>query len=99
MRKSTTNMRIITLILLLFISHTKVNAQFDENYRKQPARDYDSSKFDAGFGFGLDYGGVLGVKVSYLPTTWLGYSELLASLFMRPVILLAFSLNYQRRKE
>lgn len=72
MRKSTTNMRLITLILLLFISLTKVNGQFDENYRKKPARDYAASKFDGGFGFGLDYGGVLGAKVSYLPTKWLG---------------------------
>lgn len=70
--ETTTNMRILTLIMLFFISLTKLNAQFDENYRKQPVHYYDSSKFDAGFGFGLDYGGTLGVKFTYLPTKWLG---------------------------
>ena len=58
--------RIINLLLLLSLTLTgipnsSVNAQ-------------TQAKLDGGFGFGLDYGGFLGAKVSYLPIEYLGLS-------------------------
>jgi len=47
----------LVLIVCILSSNTKAQSYY---------------KVNGGFGFGLDYGGVIGTKLTYLPIKWLG---------------------------
>lgn len=56
------------LLILLTIITFSVNAQFDPNYKEKEK----SSPFNLGLGTGVDYGGIIGARLSGFPIKYFG---------------------------